>query len=139
MLRIRFGIAFLSIFFVALSSTGMAYAAALQGSEWKPVRIGAIDVPEESSAFIRFRSKGRLSGFSGCNDLFAEYQAKDGVVFVGPVAATRTICDERVMVRESAIAAALESARTFQRDGVRLVFFDQHRQPVIELRQIDWD
>ena len=32
----------------------------LAGSEWKPLRISARDVPEGSSAFVQFRSHGRL-------------------------------------------------------------------------------
>lgn len=120
-------------------SAALAHAATLQGSEWKPLRIGDLQVPDESTAYVQFRSKGRLHGFSGCNRLFAEYQADDGQVFVGPVAATRMSCDESVMHRESALAAALENARTYLRDGQRLVLFDAAGQPLLELRQTDWD
>lgn len=116
-----------------------AAANALQGSEWKPLRIADVSVPQDSSAYLQFRSKGRLMGFSGCNRLFAEYQAEDGGIFVGPVAATRMACADSVMARESALASALENARTYQRDGTRLVLFDAAGQPILELRQSDWD
>ena len=76
---------------------GNAHAASLQGSEWKPLRMGEMAVPESSAAFVQFRSKGRLEGHSGCNRLFAEYEAQDGYIFVGPVAATRMACEEDLM------------------------------------------
>ena len=124
---------------VTLLLVHMAAATQLQGTEWKPLRIGDEAVPEDSSAFVQFRSKGRLSGYSGCNRMFAEYEAADGQIFIGPVAATRMACAETVMARESALAAALENARTYMRDGAQLVLFDSDNKPLLELRQTDWD
>ena len=114
-------------------------AAALQGSEWKPLLIADQPVPEETEAFVQFRSKGRLVGFSGCNRLFAEYRTDGDDIFVGPVAATRRQCADSVMQREAALARALEDARTFHRDHIRLVLFDSAGAPILELRQTDWD
>lgn len=121
-----------------LAGNGVA-GGLLQGSEWQPLQIGDVAVPADSGAFIQFHSKGRLRGFSGCNRLLAEYRASDGQIFVGPVAATRVACPEREMTREAALAAALENARTYRRDGTRLVLFDHAGQPGLELRQVDWD
>jgi heat shock protein HslJ len=115
------------------------HAASLAGTEWKPLRMGELVVPEHSEAFVQFRSKGRLSGFSGCNRLMAEYQANDGVIFVGPVSATRMACADDVMARETALAQALEQARTYLRQQADLVLFDANGQPILELRQTDWD
>ena len=127
------------LLFNTLLFVHMAAATSLQGTEWKPLRIGDTVVPDESSAFVQFRSKGRMNGYSGCNRMFAEYEAADGQIFIGPVAATRMACAETVMDRESALAAALENARTYLRDGTRLVLFDSGGQPLLELRQTDWD
>lgn len=114
-------------------------ASALQGSEWKPLLVADQPVPDETSAYIQFRSHGRLRGFSGCNQLFAEYEAIDNHLFVGPVRATRQVCAASVMQREAELAAALENARTFHRDRIRLVIFDAAGRPMLELRQTDWD
>ena len=123
-----------------LSAIGAAHAATLTGSEWKPLRMGELAVPAESSAFVQFRSKGRLGGYSGCNRLFAEYEAgHDGYLFIGPGAATRMAWAESVMLRESRLAAALEQARRFERNGTLLVLFDALDQPILEMRQVDWD
>jgi putative lipoprotein len=116
-----------------------AYAASLAGTEWKPLRMDELAVPQDGSVFIQFRSKGRLTGFTGCNRLMARYQAGDGVIFVGPVAATRMVCADEVMQLEGALASALEQARTYRRQQTELVVFDAEGQPILELRQTDWD
>lgn len=118
---------------------GAAAAVMLQGSEWKPVLINDVPVPEETSAFVQFRSQGRLEGFSGCNRLFSDYETSDEHIVIGPVAATRQRCADSVMQRESALAAALENARTWYRQGIRLVLFDGTGRPILEMRQTDWD
>jgi len=124
---------------LVLVTAGESIAGGLQGSEWKPLRMGELEVPEDSSAFVRFESKGRLVAYSGCNRMMAEYSAHDGMIFVGPVAATRMMCAETVMQREAALATALEQARSFRRDGTSLVLFDAADQPSLEMRQTDWD
>lgn len=126
-------------FLTGLLWTGNTLAASLQGSEWKPLRMGSLAVPELSTAFVQFRSKGRLEGHSGCNRIFAEYEADDGDIFIGPVAATRMACEGGLMATEAALATALENARTYQRMRTRLVLFDQEGKPILELRQTDWD
>ena len=128
-----------SLFLCALSLVPMPAAAELQGSEWKPLRIGDDPVPEESSAFVQFQSQGRLRGYCGCNRMFAEYESRDGQIFIGPVAATRMACADAVMAREAALAAALENARTYRRDRGQLTLFDGSGQPILELRRTDWD
>jgi len=129
----------LALLITSLSWVGGIHAASLQGSEWKPLRMGSIAVPEASSAFVQFRSKGRLEGHSGCNRIFAEYEADDGHIFIGPVAATRMACEESLMTLEAALAMALENARTYRRMMTGLVLFDQDGNPILELRQTDWD
>jgi len=118
---------------------GIVQAASLQGSEWKPVRMGEIAVAEESTAFVQFRSKGRLHGHGGCNRLFSEYEVIDEHLFIGPVAATRMTCEQHIMDQEASLAAALEQTRSYQRLRYKLVLFDQHGTPILEMRQTDWD
>lgn len=125
---------------LAFLPVSAALAVPLQGSEWKPLRIADQAVPEDSVASVQFRSKGRLSGHTGCNRLFASYQASsDGRLSIGRVATTRMACAPSVMARESTLAAALENAHSYRRDGTSLVLFDDAGQPILELRQTDWD
>ena len=122
-----------------LAWSALVQAGSLAGTEWKPLRMGEMAVPNDSSAYLQFRSKGRLTGFSGCNRLMARYSAAADIIFVGPVGATRKVCARSVMAREAALAAALEQARTYRRQTTGLVFFDAVGRPILELRQTDWD
>lgn len=139
-MNVRAQLTWSQVTLLALSLITVAVGAApLAGSEWKPLRIGRLEVPPETRAFVQFRSEGRLEGFGGCNRLMAEYQAGDGDLILGPLAVTRTTCAEGVMQREAALVAALEGARSYLRDRTRLVLFDIAGQPTLEMRQTDWD
>ena len=121
-------------------SVTAADGSGLAGSEWKPLRISGWEVPEASSVFVQFRGQGRLEGFTGCNRLFGEYEASDGRLSVGPVVATRKVCDDdHVQQVETALLAALDSARRYHRERIWLVVFDSVGQPILEMRQTDWD
>ncbi|MCB1774856.1 MAG: META domain-containing protein [Gammaproteobacteria bacterium] len=124
---------------LAIGGAAGAHAAMLQGSEWKPLLIDGEPVPVETGAFVQFRSKGRLEGYSGCNRLVSEYETHGNQILIGPVAATRRACVDTVMQREAALATALEQARTWYRERTRLVLFDAGGVPILELRQTDWD
>ena len=101
--------------------------------------IGETAVPDDTEAFLQFRSKGRFAGFGGCNRLIAEYHAADGALFIGPIGATRMRCAADLMAREARLVGALGEARTYRRQTTSLVLFDSAGQPVMELRQTDWD
>jgi heat shock protein HslJ len=98
----------------ALFLNGAVAAAGLQGSEWKPVALGNMLLTDETTAFIQFRSKGRLVGSGGCNRLMAEYSVSGRHIFIGPVAGTRMYCGEEQMGVEANLISALEQARTFE-------------------------
>lgn len=123
----------------ALVALPSAHAGSLAGSEWKPLLIDGSPVPEDTRAFVRFGGQGRLFGFSGCTDLSADYQASDGRLVVGPLAAARTACEDRGTQHAAALTRALERARSYRRQGIHLLLFDACGRPVLELRQTDWD
>ncbi len=119
--------------------TSIATSGSLQGSEWQPTLLNDTPLPEATDSFIQFRSKGRLAGFSGCNRLMAEYFTDGQAILIGPVAATRMRCDDLAMTMEADLSGALERARTYRREQTRLVLFDARGNPILELRQTDWD
>lgn len=122
-----------------LAQCAFAWSASLQGSEWQPTLMDDQPLAGDTGSFIQFRSKGRLAGYSGCNRLMAEYFTDGNAILVGPVAATRMMCDADTMAREADLSRALERARTFHRQQTRLVLFDAGGNPILELRQRDWD
>lgn len=71
---------------------------------------------------------GTVSGASGCNRFHGPYKTGEGAqanhVSIGPLATTRMMCDEAVMVQEREFLVALESARTW---AIERGMLDVHR------------
>jgi heat shock protein HslJ len=115
------------------------YPEALAGSEWQPVCIPGEVLPAKASAFIQFRSAGRLLGNTGCNRLMGEYRVDGEQIHIGGLSSTRKACGADVMQQEQALIQALGKAHTFQRARTRLFLFDDDGLAIFELRQTDWD
>ena len=61
-----------------------------------------------------FGADGRLTGFDGCNDYFADYAVDGESVAIGPVATTRMACPSEELASQAAsYAAALAASRTW--------------------------
>jgi len=114
-------------------------ADGLAGSEWRPVQLGEQVVEDTANVFVRFEAEGRVAGHGGCNRFFGSYQITDGQISFGPLGATRMACPEPVMNLETALFQALEQARDFSRDGIRLVFTDEQGNAAAVFRQTDRD
>jgi heat shock protein HslJ len=56
---------------------------------------------------------GAISGNAGCNTFRGRYTVEDGKIAIGPVAATRKMCEKDVMEQERQFLAALEMAETW--------------------------
>ena len=65
-------------------------------------------------------TRDKLAGKAACNRFFATFAERDGVLQVGPIGATRKLCQGK-MELERATLAALARARSTARDGERLV------------------
>jgi heat shock protein HslJ len=64
-------------------------APGLAGSEWRPTRLGAADLPAASGIFLRFEDDGRLAGSGGCNRFFGSYKLDGDKIEIGSLGATR--------------------------------------------------
>ena len=124
---------------LVMSSSVAADEAILAGSEWRPVEIGELSLPEDIDAFVQFRAEGELGGFGGCNRFFGTWQAGGGTLTIGPIGATRMACPPPLMEHEAALFAALEATRGFERDGVDLRLFDEEGTALARLAQTDAD
>jgi heat shock protein HslJ len=69
-------------------------------------------------------TKVNVTGFAGCNDYNATYEATPPKISFGAVASTRKACSSPsgVMEQESAYLAALATAATYQMQGTTLEF-----------------
>jgi heat shock protein HslJ len=124
---------------LGLSLALPAAAAGLAGSEWRPTEIAGKAIPDDSGAFVRFESDGRLAGHSGCNRFFGSYKLDGERIEIGPLGATKMACEPAVMEREILFMKALGGARSFQRDGRRLALRDENGDPLLFSVQTDWD
>lgn len=124
---------------ILLLVPGAVYPEALAGSEWRPVCMPGRVLPAEVSAFVQFRSSGRLHGHTGCNRLLGEYRVDGEQIHIGNLSSTRKTCDADVMQQEQALIRTLDKAHTFRRARTRLFLFDDDGLPILELRQTDWD
>ena len=116
-----------------------ARAEDLAGSEWRPVRIGTAEVAPAAKAFVQFKAGGELAGHGGCNRFFGRYQTAGEAIEIGGLGATRMACPAPIMAVEAEIFAALEAARTWQRDRTSLVLFDGAKRELARLQQTDAD
>ena len=122
-----------------LSSSVAADEAVLAGSEWRPVEIGELSLPDDVDAFVQFRGEGELGGFGGCNRFFGTWQAENHVITIGPLGATRMACPPPLMEHEAALLGALEAARRFERDRIDLRLFDEGGTELARFAQTDAD
>lgn len=99
------------------AGTGDLYAdagATLGGSEWVVEDINGGGIIDSSRASLTFSPDGRVAGMASCNNYNASYEAGEGTLTVGPVAATRKMCAEALMNQETAFLNALEGVSSWQ-------------------------
>ena len=127
------------MFVVMISPATVAMAGELAGSEWRPNQIGGAAVSSEAELFVQFKGEGELAGHGGCNGFFGQYEISQNTIRVGPLGATMMACSGPGMDLEKAFLAALETARTFQREDRSLILFDADGEEQVRFIQTDWD
>ena len=142
----------LLVLVVTACSPGPGTGGQLEGTKWV---LNSLDVdgsltiaPETVYADARFDSR-RVSGFSGCNQFDALYQAGGRTLLVSQPASTLMACDEATMAFEAQFLALLQASRfyTVQRDtltvfgavgeGALLVFDAAPRNPLLGKWTVD--
>lgn len=117
----------------------MAGADPLAGSGWRPTEIVGEGLPADNDLFIRFEANDKIAGHGGCNSFFGKYQIDAVNLTIGPLGSTRKACPPVIMKREAAFLGALQKARLFLRDGVKLTLKDGQGVTVLRLAQNDGD
>lgn len=97
--------------------------ADLLGRRWCldsfPQPVGNAVVESKLGAYIEFDATGRLTGFSGCNDITAKYTASKPTLSITGVDATKRACPAAADI-ERQLYAGLEAATDYVVDGNRL-------------------
>jgi putative lipoprotein len=114
-------------------------AAGLAGSEWRPVRIGDMEIAKDADIFVRFEADGKLKGHGGCNGFFGSYKITGDDLEIGPIGATQMVCPEPIMDRELAFTKTLQAAKSFMRERIKLELLGEGGDMIMELAQRDAD
>jgi len=83
-----------------------------------------VSLVPETSITMTFSDDGTISGNSGCNSFTAQYNYTGSSITITQPASTMMFCEqpEGVMDQEAAFLAALQSASTWQMQGMELTF-----------------
>ena len=73
-------------------------------------------------------AENKLSGNSGCNQLFGQYSAENGRIKFSNVAMTRRMCDEATNKVELQFAQMLEKATSYKANKGKVYFFNGKTQ-----------
>jgi heat shock protein HslJ len=97
--------------------------SALPGTTWGVEQID--DRPaDHAAATLRFVSDTRVAGRAGCNQYAGALQLGTDTIRISEALSTRMACAPEVMEQEARFLAAATAARTFRRDGERLLLLD---------------
>lgn len=103
---------------------------ALQLAETRWVLVDA-DIPAGAQMpTIDFSEANRASGFSGCNQWFAQTDTGNGGLSFASVGMTRRACPEPAMGVERDFGAMLAQTRSAQMDGADLVLFGEEAEEI---------
>lgn len=97
----------------------------LAGTSWQATGVNNQSGGVESSALTpsvtaEFGEDGRLTGFSGCRDYSAQYEASDGTIAVSDITFEGAECSGDEAALEQNVEAALTASRTYTIEGTSL-------------------
>lgn len=99
--------------------------ASLTNTYWKLVELDGARVsmtPEqEREVRITLDDNGKVTGFTGCNQVMGGYTVAADVLRFTQLAGTRMMCPPPAMQLESAVLANLNSVTGFRIDGEQLI------------------
>ncbi len=105
--------------------------APLANTDWQLLSYnngkgGLVSSLNTESITALFDGEGALSGFSGCNNYSAAYEADKTNIEIGPVASTQKMCadPQDVMEDETGYLAALGMASTYEIEGEELTMYN---------------
>ena len=107
------------------STAPTSSTASLTNTYWKLVELDGARVsmtPEqEREVRITLDDNGKVTGFTGCNQVMGGYTVAADVLRFTQLAGTRMMCPPPAMQLESAVLANLNSVTGFRIDGQQLI------------------
>ncbi len=111
----------------ACSSSSNIATEALEG-HWKIHTIQQNAVIKNSSVYLMFNSKNKLSGAASCNNLSTSYTSYADSLTIAPIATTRKMCQPALMKQESLFLQSLSKVKRYKIDNSQLTMYDQQGQ-----------
>jgi putative lipoprotein len=127
------------VLFVGTQPSAAQPGNPLAGSEWRPVEVRNVSIPEGTTLRVRFTGEGKLAGFAGCNHFFGGYKISNRTLTVSVLGTTRMACGDSITSLETVFLDTLSSTTTFERHRVLLALFDREGAQIAKLAQTDWD
>ncbi|MCA0041954.1 META domain-containing protein [Celeribacter litoreus] len=107
----------------------------LTGSTWHIQSLSGADVVDGSVLDIAITSFGRLSGAAGCNRYTGEFELTGEGMNIGPLASTRMMCSEALMVQETRFLTLLSSVYRFDfGDAGELILYGAGEESITAVR-----
>lgn len=107
-----------------------AQPATLANTRWTVTgynngRGGVVGVAADTSLTLEFDDAGAVSGSAGCNRFRGTYTEGDDTVELGPLAASRKLCQDEVMEQEALFLDALPRGTRLRFEADRLELRDE--------------
>ena len=103
--------------------------------DWRIKSIGQTPTLAGSNAVLVFTEDGTLSANVGCNQAGGSYRLDASGLDIGPLAATRKMCEQEIMAQEDAFFAAIEQTSEFRVDGNTLELLDESGSILLTARR----
>ena len=100
--------------------------------DWTIQQINDRLIPDNIDSSLTFTEDDRMGAKAGCNMLIAGFSLNNNKIDIGQAAATRKMCPEDVMVYESLLFKALESADSISLKDEALTLIDKEGNNVLQ-------
>jgi len=126
-----------SLLALAVLPTPPAFAQAdVAGTRWRVEEIAGAPAPAADATEFVILPDGRVAGNAGCNRFTGAGAFAQGVMRIGPLAATRMACAPDVMEQERRLLDALAQATRYETRADVLALRDAAGVELMRLRRL---
>jgi heat shock protein HslJ len=100
----------------------------LEGTQWRPIDLGAAPVEDSGRAMLRFAEGGALEANDGCNGMGGTWSTKGSELSIVLGPSTLMACPPPIDALATSLRAALTATKSFAREGSRLSLLGAKRE-----------
>lgn len=105
--------------------------------KWQLIELQQQSVADDNKVFLQFDPAGRVTGYTGCNNLTGNYKLQDAMLSFGPLATTRKACLEDTL--ESQLLEQLAKVDNVSIAGEVLSLNQARMAPLARFRRLEQD